>query len=651
MLEYPLIGKRRYLEMRQELAALEDEIGGPLPPDSATHRLGHTQQPSIKTVSHAAPWPSPPSLRSPAELRRYHEGVVTREGQGVAYVGGARLTGVEVGLRYVGGILEQAVSRGHGGKGEDLTVNIRTIGSVPLALRPPGSITESRVTRLTKQALGPSTTTPVPPFPESLVVRGIVTARLSDLAALDRRRIDAGDAPYVDPLAAVETSLRQLDGRVTSSRPLRFFAHGVAQPQEGLDSTWQLLGALKSWGFRVVPLAWRCVGFDEVLDFVSALQQAKPGFEYPLEGGMLSIGRIAEEEGAPRSVLLSFASLGKKTAVASVYRAVGRGGGVSPVALLDRSKDPDGALPEGAPIPAMSGGRVLPLEAGAAVRVLSGAVAPYVVAESLGETKPSPSVSSPLCPSCQATLTVSAEDPFARCENPACKGRARARVLHLVGPRGLALSSITPRVAESLLGQSRAPLADLYALDPIAVERAQPGAAEAFKAERDRHRRLPLWKVLHLASISAVSERAARLVASYFEEVDPLIEVGPARLAQVPGLPPEAVAPLTEWLEGEGRILFGRLSELDVRIEGESTSFAAPFRGKTLVLAGKLDRYTAEQVAEEVERRAGTLDLRVSRNTDFVILGRDPGEAVALAEAYNVLTLDEAALASVLRQT
>jgi hypothetical protein len=452
VLEYPLIGKRRYLEMRQELAALEDDIGGPLPPDSATHRLGHTKQLSIKTVSHTAPWVSPPSLRSPAELRRYHEGVVAREGQGVAYVGGARLTGVEVGLRYVGGILEQAVSRGHGGKGEDLTVNIRTIGSVPLALRPPGSITESRVTRLTKQALGPSTTTPVPPFPESLIVRGIVTARLADLAALDRRRIDAGDAPYVDPLAAVETSLRQLDGRVTSSRPLRFFAHGVAQPQEGLDSTWQLLGALKSWGFRVVPLAWRCVGFDEVLDFVSALQQAKPGFEYPLEGGMLSIGRIAEEEGAPRSVLLSFASLGKKTTVASVYRAVGRGGGVSPVALLDRDKDPDGALPEGAPIPAMTGGRVLPLEAGAAVRVLSGAVAPHVVAESFGETKPSLG-EQPAVSSCQA-ITVTAEDP-----SPAARIQPqRASAGSGATPRGpprLGAELDRPRVAEGLLGQSR----------------------------------------------------------------------------------------------------------------------------------------------------------------------------------------------------
>lgn len=648
MLEYPLIAKRRYLEMRAELAAIESDLAEPLPLDSATHRLGALPVEAFATVAHEEPWAPPPALRSPSELRRYHESVVAKEGQGTAYVGGARLSGIEVALTYEGGLLVQAVTRGKDGVGEDLTANLRTIGSVPLILRPPGSITESRVTRLTKQALGPSTTTPVPPFPQRLTIRGIVTARLSDLAALDRRRIDAGDPPYVEPAAAIEASLRRLDARVTASRALRFFAHGVARPPEGLESGWQLLGSLKSWGFRVLPLAWRCVGFEEVLDFVSALQQAKPGFEFPLDGGVLTLNRIAiDAEGPPRQVLLSFASLGKKTKVASVYRSVGRSGGISTVAVLERPKD-DAQLPEGAPVPAVVGAKVLSLDAGSPVRVLLGAVAPHLVPDAPGEPKPqSPS---PLCPSCQAALTFAIDEPFARCDNPACKGRARARVHHLVGPRGLGLS-INPRTAESLLGTSRMPLADLFALDPSAVERAAPGTGEAFRAERDRHRKLPLWRVIHLASVPHVSERAARLVASYFEEPDPLIEVGTARVAHVPGIPPEAIEPLASWIEGEGRILIRRLAELDVHIEGEALSFAAPFRQKALVLAGKFERFTPEQAAEEIERRGGAVQSNVSRNTDFVVLGQGASEAAALAEAYNVLTLDEAALSAVLRQT
>src|SRR5262249_51528802 len=144
------------------------------------------------------------------------------------------------------------MTRGDGRRGEDITDNACTIGSVPLRLRPAGSRAESRITKLTREALGPSTISPVPNAPDELRVRGIVSMRISDITALDRRRVDSGEAPYILPKSAVMCSLRRLDPKITASRRLVFFATNCDRSPVGIDTEWQLLGALKSWGFSVL---------------------------------------------------------------------------------------------------------------------------------------------------------------------------------------------------------------------------------------------------------------------------------------------------------------------------------------------------------------------------------------------------------------
>ncbi len=649
VLEYPLIPGRKYREMREELAALE-AAGVPRGPDSASLRSGARLRAGFEGTAHRVPWPAPPAIRSPAELRRFHEAVAEREGPSPVYIGSARLSGVEVALTYLDGVLARAITRGTGRDGEDVTDNLRTIGSVPLVLRPPGTITESRVTQLTKQALGPTTMTPVPPFPGELTVRGIVSMRLADLVALDRRRIDAGEPPYVDPGAAVMASVRRLDPRVTGARRLVFFAHTVARVPPGIDTQWQLLGALKSWGFRVLPLSWRCVGVEEVLDFVTALQQARPTFELPFEGGWVTLSRIVEEDPAalPRTVSLAFLPAGRRARVPNVYRAVGRGGAVLPVALLARVKDDDPPVPEGAPIPALTGHRVLGVEPGVTVRVVPGAIAPHLLLEPL-DARPSSGAPPSTCSACHAPVRVPADEPFGRCDNPACTGRRRSRILHLVGVRGLALSSLSARVAETLLASEGAPLLELFSLDPAKVERAAPGMGEAFRAERERHLKMPLWRVLYLASIPEVGERAARLLASAYDGVEVLLARGLDTLHLVPELPPEALAPLRAWLEAEARPLLGRLAELGVEIVTDAEAYAAPLVGKRVVVAGKLEKLTTEQAVDEIERRGGTLEPRVTRRTDLVVAGAGASEAVTSAEAYGVMVVEEAALFGLLR--
>jgi DNA ligase (NAD+) len=649
VLESPLIPGRKYWEMRRELTALE--AGGvPVSPDSSSLRAGSVRRVGFEPLAHRVPWAAPPAIRSPAELRRFHELVAEREGASPVYIGAARLSGAEVALTYVDGVLERAVTRGNGREGEDVTANVRTIGSVPLLLRPPGTITESRVTQLTKQALGPSTMTPVPPFPAEMTVRGMVSMRTADLVALDRRRIDAGEPPYVDPAAAVVASLRRLDPRITGARRLVYFAHSLARVPPGIDSHWQVLGALKSWGFRVLPLAWRCVGVEEVLDFVTALQHARPTFELPFDGGLVTLSRALDDEAStlPRTVALSFVAAGRRARVPTVYRAVGRGGAVLPVALLARLKDDDPAVPEGAPVPAISGDRVLGVEPGATVRVVPGALAPQLVLEA-SDGRPPSAVPPSVCSACQGPVHLAPDEPFGRCENARCTGRRRSRILHLIGARGLAIGSLGARAAEALLVSDEPPLLALFGLDPARVEEVSPGAGESFRAERERHRKLPLWRALYLASIPEVGERAARLVAAAYDTEAMLLERGPTTLGQVSELPPEALGPLSAWLHTEARGWFSRLGELGVEILSDGEAYAAPLAGKRLVVAGKLEKLTPEQAVDEIERRGGSVEPRVTRMTDLVVAGAGASEAVASAEAYGVLVVEEAALYGLLR--
>jgi DNA ligase (NAD+) len=647
VLEYPLISTKRYWEMRGELEALERTGEVPVAPDSASLRAGLSDRTGFEFFPHRPPWRDAPTLRSPAELRRYYDQIAQRESTSPVFSAGARLTGVEIALTYVGGALSRAVLRGNGREGEDVIHAARTIGSIPLVLRPPGTITESRVSKLTKQALGPSTMTPVPPFPDELTVRGIVTMRVLDLFALDRRRIDAGEPPYVDAHAAIACSLRRLDPRITAARRLLFFAYSIAKAPAGIDSHWQLLGSLKSWGFRVMPLAWRCVGLDEVLDFVNAIQQAKPTFEYPIDGGVLTLSRLLEEEvsGPPRTMFLAFSSVGRRARVPNVYRAVGRGGSLLPVALLTKVKDGDPPVPEGAPIPAASGTELLDVRAASLVRVIPGPVAPQLLLEGSPEDR-APPLGAGTCPACQQPLVLPEDEPFARCEQPSCKGRRRSRVLHLIGPRGLALSSLNPRVAEPLIGGG-IPLLDLFRLEPSAVDRLAPGTGEAFRQERMRLKRLPLWRVLYLSAIPDIGERVSRAIAAYVQDVEGLLALRPS--TPIPGLPPEAEASLARWLEHEGREIFTGLAQAGVEIVGEEEVYSSPLLGRSVVIAGRLERMTIDQAVDEIERRGGRVEARVSRRTDFLVAGKDAAEAVGSADAYNVLVIDEQSLAGLIR--
>jgi DNA ligase (NAD+) len=653
VLEHPVLQDRQFRAMLDELAALEAR-GLPQTSDSPTIRSNRPKRAEFEGHTHEILWHPLPAIQSVAELRAYHTQVAALDRNEVTYVASATMPGVDVVLTYEKGVLERAVLRGDGHRGEDVTDNLRTIGSCPLALRTPGTVTESRVTKLTRQANGPSTLQPVPPYPDRLVVRATVGMRAPDLTALDRRRVDSGEPPYILPRGAVLGSLRRLDPQVTASRPLKLFACGCDRMPVGIDSEWQLLGALKSWGFAVLPVAWRCKGLSEVLDFVATLQQIAPAFEYPLEGGTLMVNRAgfavtAEDSGVqvPAAVRLIFPLPGRPAVVSKVYHAVGRGGAVLPVALLERSPEHDLPVPERAPIPTFDGTTMLAVQAGTTVRVRPGSVAPVIMLERFeGGQAPVDR-----CPACSSELPRIDDEPFRVCVNSACVGRARARLLHLVGPRGLRLNSLSVKLVDKLLAEYGAmDAADLMTLEPARLERVAPGKGAQFAEEIALTKKLPLWRLLYLIAIPHVSEHAARAIAHWVFSLERLEELTEARCHQIPDIPAEAGDGLARWLATDGPRTIKRLREVGFEVlDGEAT-FPAPFLGQRVAVAGDFERGTSF-ATDEIERRGGVIQPRVDRTTDLLVRGSGGTKEFDTAAMYNIPVIEEVAFKELLKET
>ena len=637
ILEYPEVPEHQRMHMLRVLRERE-RAAGEMPLDSPTQRLEVPSRVSIARASHGRPWPVPAAVQNVPELRSFHERHAARDIDNV-YVAEAVVAGVDVALHYEDGLLVRAITRGDGHSGEDVTPNIRAIPSVPLRLKTPGSKTESRVTKPASQGLGPSTMTPTPVFPDLLEIRARVTMRTADLNALDRRRVDAGDPPYVLVEGAVSSSLRCLDPRVTGHRALKLFALEALDSPE-LESRWSMLGALKSWGFAIIPLTWRCRGLQEVLDFVSTLQQVASNFDYGLEGGRLSLN-VVRTEGLASAIRLMFPPSGRRGVASKAYYAVGRTGAILPVVPLRRAAEEELAVPERAPIPVAAQG-LLEIPSGTNVRVRPGGVAPIVVTD---EMVSYPEKSRWVCASCPDEVRTSRPDQvFLRCQTDSCPGRARAQWLHLIGPRGLNLSFLEASMVDVLVAEFGAPdLPTFLNLSEDDIDRMAPGQAERWLEGLGAHKKMPLWRALYLAGIPELAEHDARIIAQQAFSVERFVELTDADFDQIEGVSPEVLSSLKLWIAGgRGRTYLERMLAAGVDMTDARSSFPAPFLGRKVVVEGRFSRSTLH-IIDEIERRGGRIQSTVGRTTDFVVLGDHSERARNMAIMYGIPILDEPA--------
>ena len=660
VLDQPSVSDAEYDALMQELRQLEAQYPELITPDSPTQRVGAPPATGFQPVRHALPMLSLSNVFTEAELRNWAERVMRLlKASNLDFVTEPKVDGLAVSIIYENGVYTRGATRGDGFEGEDVTANIRTIKSVPLRLYPPPGVMLPRV----------------------LEVRGEVYMNVADferlneeIAKQNEQRAAAGQRPlplFANPRNAAAGSLRQLDSRITASRPLRFAAWdiGVWEGTEPPRYHHEALDFLRQLGIPVVPDYTVHHSVDEVWQACMRWQERRASLPFEADGVVIKVddrtvydqlGVVGRE---PRwATAYKFPAIEKTTVTRGVEWSVGRTGKLTPVALLE-PVEIGGAVIERATLHNEDEIARLGVMIGDAVVVQRrGDVIPKITAVILarrdGDEQPiTPPEHCPVC-GAQAVRLEGEADRY--CVNPNCPARLKASIQHFASRNAMDIEGLGEKVAELFvdLGLIQS-LPDIYYLDWNRIRQLEGfGAKRVENLQRaiERSKERPLARFLYALGIRHVGERNARILAEQFGSIDRIERATLEELLTLPGFGPTvAQAIVTFFQEPRNREMIERFRAAGVRMSeerGEETRTRhGPLVGKTVVLTGRLQSMTRSQAEEALRLAGATVTSSVSRNTDYVFAGEDPGSKYQRAQQLGVPILDEEALLQLLRES
>jgi DNA ligase (NAD+) len=644
VLDAPTISDAEYDRLFRELQDLEARYPGLATPDSPTQRVGAAPAEAFGTVKHKVPMLSVNNAFTEEEVAAFDRRV--REAAGtdaVEYCCEPKFDGLAVSLAYERGAFVRGATRGDGYSGEDVSANLRTIRAIPLRLR----------------GAQP---------PRLVEVRGEVLIYRRDFDRLNASQREKGEKEFANPRNAAAGSLRQLDSRVTASRPLRFFAYGVGEV-EGLrlpPTQARLLAALAELGLPVCEERGVATGTEGLLGFYRRLGEKRERLPYDIDGVVYKVNRLdlQRELGfvarAPRFALAhKFPAEEATTEVTAIEVQVGRTGAVTPVARL-APIFVGGATVTNATLHNEDEVRRKDVWRGDTVAVRrAGDVIPEVVrVVKPGARRPSDAFHMPKhCPECGSHVVRLPDEAIARCTGGLfCPAQRKQALLHFASRRALDIEGLGEKLVDQLVDAElvRTP-ADLYKLglgELAALERMGEKSAQNLLGELEKSKRTTLARFVYALGIRNVGEATARDLASHFGALEPLMDADEERLQEVPDVGPVVAMSIRRFFaERHNREVVQALRRAGVRWEEGRRREAAggPGAGKTFVLTGTLPTMSREEATELIESRGGKVTGSVSKKTDYVVAGAEPGAKLAKAEALGVPVLDEAGLLKLLR--
>jgi DNA ligase (NAD+) len=638
----PEISDAEYDRLFRELALLEQEHPEWATPDSPTQRVGGAPVAGLAPVEHAIPMLSLDNALSREELLAFDARIqrMLASDAPLVYTAEPKYDGVAVELRYERGSLAQGSTRGDGRIGEDVTHNLRTLRSIPL--------------RLAEGA------------PDLLEVRGEVFMPKGEFAELNRARVLEGQEPFANPRNATAGTLRQLDPRVSAGRPLEIFVYGIGRGGErlGARSQSELLRRLTALGLRVNARCAPAVPLEGVLEFHDALERDRDALPYEADGTVIKVDRfdLREELGqlnrAPRwAIAWKFPARQETTVVRAIEANVGRTGVLTPVAVLEPVRI-GGVTVAHASLHNQDEIDRLDVRPGDTVFVeRAGDVIPKVV-KVVREKRPPHARPYRLpahCPVCGAG-TVRLEDEVAvRCPNLLCPAQVRERLRHFASRGGLDVDGLGEKLVDQLVreGLVRRPsdLFDLTREQLLGLERMGEKSAENLIRALERARDVPFARLLYALGIRHVGERVAEVLARRLGGPDGLLAAGREELEEIEEVGPIiAEAVLGFCADPHNREELARLRDrLRIRTPRVRTASggAGALAGKQLVLTGTLSAPRAE-IEARIHAAGGKVQTSVSKKTDYVVAGAEPGSKLLRAQELGIPVLDEPALRALL---
>ena len=651
VLDNPVLSDAGYDRLMRELLALEEAHPELATADSPTRRVSGEPGEKFAKIAHREPMLSLGNVVSDGELdefdARVHRLLDLPPDAPVDYVCEPKLDGLAVELVYLGGELAEGSTRGDGAVGEDVIRNLRTIGSL--------GANAGVLPRLAGHA------------PARLEVRGEVLLQKEHFEAMNRVLLRQGAEPFANPRNAAAGSLRQLDWRVTATRPLSFVAYEALLPGEpGWPTHWEKLAALAAWGFAVNPENRLCRGIAEVKRRKEEMAERRFVLPWDTDGLVVKVNGLDEQLrlGAaskfPRwAVAFKFPPQEETTRVERIWASVGRTGVLTPVVEVTPVRL-GGATVSRATLHNEDEMRRKDVRIGDVVLIRrAGEVIPEVV-KPIPERRDGterPFVFPDRCPECGARVVREEGEKVYRCTGAACPAQLVGRLTHFAQRRALDVDGLGEAVAAALVAKGHVrDFADLYALptatwEAMEIAETKTGSTVKLGIPRtrriqealDRSRTLGLRRLLFGLGIPQVGDATAATLARHFGTLERFLAATEEDLLGVRDVGPETAREIRAWIdEPQNRRVVDRLVEAGVRPAPEEAPRGGVFAGKTVVLTGGLVGLSRDEAKAEIERRGGKVSGSVSRKTDLVVEGEDAGSKAEKARELGVKIVDEA---------
>ncbi len=635
-----------YDRLMRELRALEAQHPELITPDSPTQRVSGAPAAGFGEVVHELPMLSLDNAFSETEVRafdrRIHDRLELAPEQLVVYSAEPKIDGLAVSLLYVEGVFVRGATRGDGERGEDVTANLRTVRAIPLQLRDDA------------------------PRPRRLEVRGEVYMRHADFAELNQRMAAAGEREFVNPRNAAAGSLRQLDPAITAQRKLSFFGYGVGicEGQELPASQFEILMALRHWGFPVSEAVQRVEGMDGCLAYYQQIGARRRTLGYDIDGVVYKVDdralqqRLGFVARAPRWALAhKFPAEEALTRLLDVEWQVGRTGALTPVARLE-PVFVGGVTVSNATLHNLDEIARKDVRIGDTVYVRrAGDVIPEIV-RVLTERRPAdaqPIILPSRCPVCGAQVERPPGEAVARCTGHLdCPAQRKESIKHFASRRALDIEGLGDKLIDQLVDRELvhnvADLYDLTAAQLLTLERMGERSAAKLIEAIGRSRRTTLARFIYALGIPGVGERTAQALAQHYGELDALMQVSVEDLQQVPDVGPIIAEFIADFFRQPiNQEVIHRLRKAGVQWPARARiSSDRRLQGRTFVLTGTLEAWTREQARAAIEQLGGKVTDSVSGKTDYVVAGAEPGSKLDKALKLGITVLDEAGLRALL---
>jgi DNA ligase (NAD+) len=645
VLDQPEISDADFDKLMRRLKDLEEQHPELITPDSPTQRVGGKPREGFVKVAHSSPMLSLDNTYNEDELRAWERRVHELSGRAqVDYVCELKLDGMSLALVYEDGKLARGITRGDGSVGEDVTLNVRTVRSIPL------SIDKNKL-----HSAG---------IPNTFEVRGELLMPIAAFKKLNEERERQGLATFANPRNFTAGTVRQLDSNVTAQRRLDFFPYFLfSHGRTFFDRHSKTLDALEKAGFKVNPNHKLVHSMEEVWAFIQQWEAKRDSLPYEIDGIVIKVDRtsLQDELGftgkAPRwAIAYKYAARAGITKLEDIRVQVGRTGKLTPVAMLAPVLI-GGTTVRNATLHNMDEIERLGVRIGDWVQVERGGdVIPKIakVIDDKDHPRGHKTFQMPeTCPVCGTKIVRAEGEVDYRCVNANCPAKLRETILHFASRGIMNIDGMGEALVNQLTDRGLVKnVADIYKLtkkDLLSLERMGDKSAQNILDEIDNSKKLPLERVIYGLGIRMVGERTAQFLAEHFGSMEALENASVEELQDVNEVGPRIAESIVEFFSiAANRKLVERLREADLTLTGQKKERGTKLAGKTFVLTGTLAHFTRDEAKKMIEDAGGKVTGSVSKKTDYVVAGADAGSKLDKAKDLGVAVIDEKELQKLL---